>query len=166
MAIGSEGNSLTIPMTLDQVSTVFCWLSMTQHRWQMLLVKPCSLKQGSFVCLLASCAWRSGSIFTFVVSKVVWFTRSSFVKNLVFFIQGLDLHIAEIEELCAEFPKTTVLLDHAGFCKVPEWAVLCFLWKIIPSPEIPIECSTNIHGFNNLQKWWGKACLFSTHEAV
>lgn len=100
----------------------------------MLLAKPCSLKQGSLVCLLASCVWRSGSILTFVFSKVVWFTRSSFFKNFVFFIQGLDLHIVEIEELCTEFPKTTVLLDHAGFCKVPEWAVLCYLWKIIQAP--------------------------------
>jgi len=35
------------------------------------------------------------------------------------FVQGLSLHISEIEELCSEFPSTIVLLDHMAFCKPP-----------------------------------------------
>lgn len=31
--------------------------------------------------------------------------------------QGLMLHIEDIEELCAEFPETKVMMDHFGFCR-------------------------------------------------
>lgn len=34
--------------------------------------------------------------------------------------KGLSLHLLEIEELCSEFPSTTVILDHVAFCKPPE----------------------------------------------
>ncbi|XP_031490305.1 uncharacterized protein LOC116257568 [Nymphaea colorata] len=33
--------------------------------------------------------------------------------------KGLHLHLSEIEELCTEFPSTTVIIDHMGFCKPP-----------------------------------------------
>lgn len=97
----------------------------------MLLEKLCSPRQGSLVCLLASCAWRSGSNFDLCVPQsCVVYAKICLLKFLVYSIQGLDLHIAEIEELCTEFPNTTVLLDHAGFCKVPEWALLCCSEKL------------------------------------
>lgn len=35
-------------------------------------------------------------------------------------LQGLNLHLSEIIELCSEFPSTTVILDHVAFCKPPE----------------------------------------------
>ncbi|KAL1291169.1 hypothetical protein HN51_059728 [Arachis hypogaea] len=34
-------------------------------------------------------------------------------------LQGLDLHISEIEQLCTEFSSTIVILDHLAFCKPP-----------------------------------------------
>ncbi|CAF1816204.1 unnamed protein product [Brassica napus] len=65
--------------------------------------------------------WPSGQKMTNDVGKAM-FSKAGELGVPVGFMcmKGLDLHIAEIEELCTEFPKTTVLLDHAGFCKVPE----------------------------------------------
>ncbi|KAJ0239998.1 Uncharacterized protein HA466_0227000 [Hirschfeldia incana] len=65
--------------------------------------------------------WPSGQKMTNAVGKAM-FSKAGELGVPVGFMcmKGLHLHIAEIEELCTEFPKTTVLLDHAGFCKVPE----------------------------------------------
>ncbi|CAF2095406.1 unnamed protein product [Brassica napus] len=65
--------------------------------------------------------WPSGQKMTNDVGKAM-FSKAGELGVPVGFMcmKGLDLHIAEIEELCTEFPNTTVLLDHAGFCKVPE----------------------------------------------
>ncbi|CAG7874516.1 unnamed protein product [Brassica rapa] len=65
--------------------------------------------------------WPSGQKMTNAVGKAM-FSKAGELGVPVGFMcmKGLDLHIAEIEELCTEFPNTTVLLDHAGFCKVPE----------------------------------------------
>ncbi|KAJ4891704.1 hypothetical protein Rs2_31452 [Raphanus sativus] len=65
--------------------------------------------------------WPSGQKMTNAVGKAM-FSKAGELGVPVGFMcmKGLHLHLAEIEELCTEFPKTTVLLDHAGFCKVPE----------------------------------------------
>ncbi|KAF8101715.1 hypothetical protein N665_0201s0039 [Sinapis alba] len=65
--------------------------------------------------------WPSGQKMTNDVGKAM-FSKAGELGVPVGFMcmKGLHLHIAEIEELCTEFPKTTVLLDHAGFCRVPE----------------------------------------------
>ncbi|KAL6874375.1 hypothetical protein ACP4OV_013395 [Aristida adscensionis] len=34
-------------------------------------------------------------------------------------MKGIGLYIQEIEELCRDYPKTTVILDHMAFCKLP-----------------------------------------------
>jgi len=34
-------------------------------------------------------------------------------------MQGIGLYIQEIEELCRDYPETTVILDHMAFCKPP-----------------------------------------------
>jgi len=49
-------------------------------------------------------------------------------------MKGLLLHKPEIEELMAEFPKTTVILDHLAFCpggdlEDPSWDYLMSLAK-------------------------------------
>lgn len=45
--------------------------------------------------------------------------KAIFFFMLVYTLQGLHLHILEIEELCMNFPSTVVILDHVGFCKPP-----------------------------------------------
>jgi len=34
-------------------------------------------------------------------------------------MKGIGLYIQEIEELCRDYPETTVILDHMAFCKPP-----------------------------------------------
>lgn len=78
---------------------------------------------------------------------ILWSVTSacSFIE-WVDLLQGLNLHILEIEELCAEFPSTVVLLDHVAFCRPPLWAFfmlinwICvgfvckaaFQWRLLP----------------------------------
>ncbi|KAG8639946.1 hypothetical protein MANES_13G007900v8 [Manihot esculenta] len=58
--------------------------------------------------------------------------------------KGLDLHIAEILELCTEFPSTVVLIDHLGFCKPPtndeENLVFSELLKLSGFPQVWFKC--------------------------
>ncbi|XP_010509615.1 PREDICTED: uncharacterized protein LOC104786009 [Camelina sativa] len=90
--------------------------------------------------------WPSGQKMTNAVGKAL-FSKAGELGVPVGFMcmKGLDLHIAEIEELCTEFPKTTVLLDHAGFCKVPEdgEAKLAYtqLMKLSRFPEVYVKFS-------------------------
>nr|CAB3495382.1 unnamed protein product [Digitaria exilis] len=39
--------------------------------------------------------------------------------SLFLFMQGIGPYIQEIEELCRDYPATTVILDHMAFCKPP-----------------------------------------------
>ncbi|XP_024041096.1 uncharacterized protein LOC18044825 isoform X2 [Citrus clementina] len=59
--------------------------------------------------------------------------------------QGLNLHISEIEELCTEFPSTTVLLDHLAFCKPPsndeESLAFSNLLKLSRFPQVYVKFS-------------------------
>lgn len=60
-------------------------------------------------------------------------------------MKGLGLHIAEIEELCSEFPSTVVLLDHMAFCKPPtnveENKTLSELLKLSRFPQVYVKFS-------------------------
>jgi len=54
---------------------------------------------------------------------------------------GLHLHIEDIKELCAMYPKTRVLIDHFGFCKGvddPNWAALLALAEY---PQVAVKAS-------------------------
>ncbi|KAL1211108.1 hypothetical protein V5N11_008567 [Cardamine amara subsp. amara] len=90
--------------------------------------------------------WPSGQKMTNAVGKAM-FSKAGELGVPVGFMcmKGLDLHIAEIEELCTEFPKTVVLLDHAGFCKVPEngEAKLAYtqLMKLSRFPQVYVKFS-------------------------
>nr|XP_027097710.1 uncharacterized protein LOC113717203 isoform X4 [Coffea arabica] len=60
-------------------------------------------------------------------------------------MKGLNLHISEIKELCMEFPKTTVLLDHLAFCKPPindeESKLFSELLKLSRFPQVYVKFS-------------------------
>nr|BAD42880.1 unnamed protein product [Arabidopsis thaliana] len=90
--------------------------------------------------------WPSGQKMTNAVGKALFSKAGELCVPVGFMcMKGLDLHIAEIEELCTEFPKTTVLLDHAGFCKVPESgeAKLAYsqLMKLSRFPQVYVKFS-------------------------
>ncbi|KAH7670220.1 4-sulfomuconolactone hydrolase protein [Dioscorea alata] len=60
-------------------------------------------------------------------------------------MKGLDLHIADIEELCTSFPSTVVLLDHMAFCKPPlndeESKTFSELLKLSRFPQVYVKFS-------------------------
>ncbi|GAB2241960.1 hypothetical protein Droror1_Dr00018735 [Drosera rotundifolia] len=60
-------------------------------------------------------------------------------------MKGLNLHIKEIEELCSNYPSTTVLLDHLAFCKPPttdeETLAFCNLLKLSRFPHVYVKFS-------------------------
>ncbi|KAJ8451491.1 hypothetical protein Cgig2_018125 [Carnegiea gigantea] len=60
-------------------------------------------------------------------------------------MKGLNLHFAEIEELCTEYPSTTVLIDHLGFCKPPindgESLAFSNLLKLSKFPQVYLKFS-------------------------
>lgn len=60
-------------------------------------------------------------------------------------MKGLNLHISEIENLCTEFPKTLVLLDHLAFCKPPtndeEAKVFSELLRLSRFPQVYVKFS-------------------------
>ncbi|KAJ0537502.1 putative 2-amino-3-carboxymuconate-6-semialdehyde decarboxylase [Helianthus annuus] len=64
--------------------------------------------------------WPSGQQMTNEIGKAM-FSKAGELGVPVGFMcmKGLNLHISEIKELCSEFPKTVVLLDHLAFCKPP-----------------------------------------------
>jgi hypothetical protein len=57
--------------------------------------------------------------------------------------KGFLLHVDEIEQLLADYPGTTAILDHFGFCKCsnlqsPEWQRLLGLAKHPQVGVLPI----------------------------
>jgi len=55
--------------------------------------------------------------------------------------KGLGLHIADIEALCTEFPATTVLMDHFGFCKGTEGEEWKQLLGLARFPQVYVKLS-------------------------
>ncbi|XP_002514873.2 4-sulfomuconolactone hydrolase [Ricinus communis] len=90
--------------------------------------------------------WPSGQKMTNDVGKAL-FCKAGELGIPVGFMcfKGLDLHIAEIQELCTEFPSTVVLLDHLGFCKpstnYEESLTFSELLKLSRFPEVYIKFS-------------------------
>ncbi|CAH2065391.1 unnamed protein product [Thlaspi arvense] len=67
-------------------------------------------------------------------------------------MKDLHLHIEEIEELWTEFPKTVVLLDHIGFCKVPE-----LLRTSFPYYDLSPLLSQFVSNFGENRVMWGSS---------
>ncbi|KAK9117612.1 hypothetical protein Sjap_016559 [Stephania japonica] len=90
--------------------------------------------------------WPSGQKMTNDAGKAL-FSKAGELGAPVGFMcmQGLDLHISEIEELCSEFPSTTVLLDHVAFCKPPitdvEKETFSMLLKLSRFPQVYVKFS-------------------------
>ncbi|GAV71325.1 Amidohydro_2 domain-containing protein [Cephalotus follicularis] len=90
--------------------------------------------------------WPSGQQMTNEVGKAM-FSKAGELGVPVSFMcmKGLNLHISEIEELCTEFPSTTVILDHLAFCRSPtnEEETLAFsnLLKLSTFPQVYIKLS-------------------------
>ncbi|KAI4368518.1 hypothetical protein MLD38_017067 [Melastoma candidum] len=90
--------------------------------------------------------WPSGQKMTNEVGKAM-FAKAGELRVPVGFLcmKGLSLHIAEIEELCSEFPSTIVLLDHVAFCKVPkndeESRAFAELLKLSRFPQVYVKFS-------------------------
>lgn len=90
--------------------------------------------------------WPSGQQMTNDIGKAI-FSKAGELGVPVGFMcmKGLNLHISEIEELCVEFPKTTVLLDHLAFCKPPindeESKLFSELLKLSRFPQVYVKFS-------------------------
>ncbi|GAY44161.1 Amidohydro-rel domain-containing protein [Citrus sinensis] len=90
--------------------------------------------------------WPSGQQMTNEVGKAM-FSKAGELGVPVGFMcmKGLNLHISEIEELCTEFPSTTVLLDHLAFCKPPsndeESLAFSNLLKLSRFPQVYVKFS-------------------------
>ncbi|GFS33959.1 hypothetical protein Acr_00g0031460 [Actinidia rufa] len=90
--------------------------------------------------------WPPGQKMTNEIGKAM-FSKAGELGVPVGFMcmKGLDLHLAEIEELCTEFPKTVVMLDHVAFCKPPindeESLAFSELLKLSRFPQVHIKFS-------------------------
>lgn len=90
--------------------------------------------------------WPSGQQMTNEIGKAM-FSKAGELGVPVGFMcmKGLNLHISEIENLCTEFPKTLVLLDHLAFCKPPtndeEAKVLSELLRLSRFPQVYVKFS-------------------------
>ncbi|KAA0044564.1 2-pyrone-4,6-dicarbaxylate hydrolase [Cucumis melo var. makuwa] len=90
--------------------------------------------------------WPSGQKMTNEVGKALFSTAGKLGIPVGFMcMKGLSLHVEEIKELCTEFPSTTVLLDHLGFCKPPEneedSLALSHLLELASFPQIYVKFS-------------------------
>ncbi|XP_047311100.1 uncharacterized protein LOC124914565 [Impatiens glandulifera] len=64
--------------------------------------------------------WPSGQKMTNQIGKAMFCKAGELGIPVGFMcMKGLNLHIADIEIFCSEYPSTTVLLDHLAFCKPP-----------------------------------------------
>ncbi|XP_057496362.1 uncharacterized protein LOC130781244 isoform X1 [Actinidia eriantha] len=90
--------------------------------------------------------WPPGQKMTNEIGKAM-FSKAGELGVPVGFMcmKGLDLHLSEIEELCTEFPKTVVMLDHVAFCKPPindeESLAFSELLKLSRFPQVHIKFS-------------------------
>ncbi|CAB4264064.1 unnamed protein product [Prunus armeniaca] len=90
--------------------------------------------------------WPSGQQMTNEVGKAMFAKAGELGVPVGFMcMKGLSLHISEIEELCREFPSTTVLLDHLAFCKPPindeEKLAFSALLKLSRFPQVYVKFS-------------------------
>ncbi|KAL5717380.1 hypothetical protein ACHQM5_010393 [Ranunculus cassubicifolius] len=90
--------------------------------------------------------WPSGQKMTNAVGKAMYSKAGELGVPVGFMcMKGLNLHLSEIEELCSEFPSTTVLLDHVAFCKPPvtdeEKATFSSLLKLSRFPQVYVKFS-------------------------
>ncbi|CAI9093144.1 OLC1v1028566C2 [Oldenlandia corymbosa var. corymbosa] len=90
--------------------------------------------------------WPSGQQMTNNIGKAI-FSKAGELGVPVGFMcmKGLNLHLLEIEELCTEFPKTTVILDHLAFCKPPtndeDSKLFSALLKLSRFPQVYVKFS-------------------------
>ncbi|XP_021723056.1 uncharacterized protein LOC110690513 [Chenopodium quinoa] len=90
--------------------------------------------------------WPSGEKMTNKIGKAL-FSKAGELGVPVGFMcmKGLNLHFSEIEELCTEYPTTTVLIDHMGFCKPPtnddESLAFSNLLKLSQFPQVHVKFS-------------------------
>ncbi|KAF2292942.1 hypothetical protein GH714_029993 [Hevea brasiliensis] len=104
------------------------------------------LKDGYHAVRFNPYLWPAGQKMTNNVGKAL-FCKAGELGIPVGFMcfKGLNLHIAEILELCTEFPSTVVLMDHLGFCKPPsndeESLVFSELLKLSRFPQVYIKFS-------------------------
>ncbi|KAI3929640.1 hypothetical protein MKX01_025808 [Papaver californicum] len=90
--------------------------------------------------------WPSGQQMTNEVGRAL-FSKAGELGVPVGFMcmKGLNLHIAEIKELCTDFPSTTIILDHFAFCKPPineeEKKVFSALLKLSKFPQVYVKFS-------------------------
>ncbi|XP_024990400.1 uncharacterized protein LOC112524690 isoform X1 [Cynara cardunculus var. scolymus] len=90
--------------------------------------------------------WPSGQLMTNEIGKAMfWKAGELGVPVGIMCMKGLNLHISEIEKLCTEFPKTTLVLDHLGFCKPPtnedEDKALSQLLELSRFPQVYVKFS-------------------------
>ncbi|XP_042500048.1 4-sulfomuconolactone hydrolase [Macadamia integrifolia] len=90
--------------------------------------------------------WPSGQRMTNEIGRAM-FSKAGELGVPVGFMcmKGLNLHTAEIEELCSAFPSTVVLLDHLAFCKPPingeEEKAFSALLKLSRFPQVYVKFS-------------------------
>lgn len=90
--------------------------------------------------------WPSSEKMTNTIGKAM-FSKAGELGVPVGFMcmKGLNLHFAEIEELCTEYRSTTVIIDHLGFCKPPinDEGSLAFsnLLKLSKFPQVYLKYS-------------------------
>ncbi|KAK9276731.1 hypothetical protein L1049_006267 [Liquidambar formosana] len=104
------------------------------------------LKDGYHAVRFNPYLWPSGQQMTNEIGKAM-FSKAGELGVPVGFMcmKGLNLHISEIEKLCAEFPSTVVLLDHLAFCKPPtndeESLAFSELLKLSRFPQVYVKFS-------------------------
>ncbi|ERN06286.1 uncharacterized protein LOC18434478 [Amborella trichopoda] len=90
--------------------------------------------------------WPSGQKMTNEIGRGLFSKAGELGVPIGFLcMKGLDLHLAEIEELCTSFPSTKVILDHLGFCKPPtsdkEKKVFSDLLNLSRFPQVYLKFS-------------------------
>ncbi|GJN27808.1 hypothetical protein PR202_gb15860 [Eleusine coracana subsp. coracana] len=64
--------------------------------------------------------WSSGQKMTNEVGRSLFAKAGELGAPVgIMVMKGISLYIQEIEELCRDYPMTTVILDHMAFCKPP-----------------------------------------------
>ncbi|PAN37842.1 hypothetical protein PAHAL_7G127300 [Panicum hallii] len=64
--------------------------------------------------------WPSGQKMTNEVGRSLFAKAGELGAPVgIMTMKGIGLYIQEIEELCRDYPETTVILDHMAFCKPP-----------------------------------------------